>query len=197
MKNEADNFHSGKNVKNLSDACFTMYEVLFATLSPKIQKSEEDRLQELTDVVKKGANINAQSTSDNNNTPLHIATLNGYKSVVTYLLGYPSIKTDIKKGKSLTALNLIEKRLKIKNLKNRKIYEDIKRILEDHCSPVQKTDQALRGEMANKYEDMVFYILETAGRTKLQNSKFKIGRGVTQEYHVAVPFPRLLILHCC
>jgi hypothetical protein len=32
--------------------------------------------------------------------------------------------------------------------------------------------------MADKYEDMVFCMVERAGRTKFWNSKFKIGREI-------------------
>ena len=99
----------------------------------------------MKNVTKKGADVNAQSTitSDNKNTPLHIATLNGYKSVVTYLLGYPNIKTDIKNDKAFTALNLIEKKIKNKKLKNRFIYEDINKI-EDCYDFVEETDHLKR-----------------------------------------------------
>ncbi|KAK2722175.1 hypothetical protein QYM36_002656 [Artemia franciscana] len=169
---------SRSNVKKLSSET----KALFDALSPKIQKSEENRLHEVKNVVKKGADVNAPSTntSENKNTPLHIATQNGYKSVVTYLLGYPDIKTDIKNDKGQTTLDLVEKILKNKKLKNRNIYEDIKKNLEHHCDVdfVEKTDDTLRGEMADKFEDMVFCMMERAGRTKFQNSEFKIGREV-------------------
>ncbi|XP_065562277.1 uncharacterized protein LOC136028392 [Artemia franciscana] len=162
--------------KQLSDKNKELFEIL----SPKYRGSEDNRLKKVIKTIEQVADINAQSVinSDNKNTALHIATLNGYKSVVEYLLGYPDLRTDIKNDKGETAFDLLEKKMKNKKLCNRNIYEDIKKILKDRSDFAQKTAQTIRGEMADKYEDMVFCMVERAGRTKFRNSEFKIGREI-------------------
>ncbi|XP_065579828.1 uncharacterized protein LOC136039838 [Artemia franciscana] len=164
------------DVKQLSDKNKELFEVL----SPKYRDSEDNRLKKVIKTIEQGADINAQSVinSDNKNTALHIATLNGYKSVVEYLLGYPDLRTDIKNDKGETAFDLLEKKMKNKKLCNRNIYEDIKKILKDRSDFAQKSAQTIRGEMADKYEDMVFCMVARAGRTKFRNSEFKIGREI-------------------
>ncbi|KAK2708962.1 uncharacterized protein LOC136028431 [Artemia franciscana] len=164
------------DVKQISDKNKELFEVL----SPKYRDSEDNRLKKVIKTIEQGADINAKSAinSDNKNTPLHIATLNGYKSVVEYLLGYPDLRTDIKNDKGETAIDLLEKKLKNKRLCNRNIYEDIKKILKDRSDFAQKTAQTIRGEMADKYEDMVFCMVERAGRTKFRKSEFRIGREI-------------------
>ena len=160
-------------------------------------ESEESRLEAVKKAVEKGADITVQdyrtkgddpkikSDSPSNNTPLHIAVLKKYQKVFAFLIKElrddSRIETALEEinNKSETVLKLI------RDQKNKNILQDIdldKSVIEKInkmlSAPQQKSAQAKRSEKADKYEDLVFCLVERIGREKFPNSDFSIGREV-------------------
>ncbi|KAK2724065.1 hypothetical protein QYM36_002423 [Artemia franciscana] len=145
---------------------------LFEALSPRLRISDDDRLENVRQVVERGADINSE-----NFFPVHIAVQNGWLKILKYFVENPSVELELRNEDGKTVIDLVKRKLKDKKQEDRHEYAEIFRRAEP-CGFRKMENAHIRMKMVKKYESSVFCLLEMAGRTKLAKSNFKIGREV-------------------